>query len=47
MEEDKTGYQKREIQKRIIVETETSSVNISINIIFGIIAIVGKKVLKE
>jgi hypothetical protein len=33
MEEDEIGFQKRDIQKRIIVETEISLVNTSIKII--------------
>jgi hypothetical protein len=33
MEKDEIGFQKRDIQKRIIVETEISSVNTSIKII--------------
>jgi hypothetical protein len=33
---DEIGFRKRDIQKRIIVETEISSVNINIKIIYGI-----------
>jgi hypothetical protein len=33
MEEDEIGFQKRDIQKKTIVETEISSVNTSIKII--------------
>jgi len=47
MDGDKIGFGKGEIQKRIIVETEISSVNASIEIIVGIIAIIVKKVLRE
>lgn len=43
MYEDETGYQKGEIQKRKIVETEIFSVDERITIISGIIAIMGKK----
>ena len=42
MYEDKSGYQKGEIQKRKIVETEILSVNERIKIISGIIAIMKK-----
>jgi transposase len=41
--EDETGYQKGEIQKRKIVETEIFSVDERITIISGILAIMGKK----
>ena len=41
--EDETGYQKGEIQKRNIVETEIFSVDERIKIISGIIAIMGKE----
>ena len=41
MYEDETGYQKGEIQKRKIVETEIFSVDEHIKIISGIIAIMG------
>lgn len=44
---DEIGFGKGEIQKRIIVENEISSVNTSIEIIVGIIAIIEKKVLGE
>jgi transposase len=43
MYEDETGYQKGEIQKRKIVETEIFSVDERIKIISGIIAIMGKE----
>ncbi len=43
MYEDETGYEKGEIQKRKIVETEIFSVDERIKIISGIIAIMGKK----
>jgi transposase len=43
MYEDKSGYQKREIQKRKIVETEIFSVDKRIKIISGIIAIMEKE----
>jgi transposase len=43
MYEDGTGYQKGEIQKRKIVEIEPFSIDESIKIISGIIAIVRKK----
>jgi len=43
MYEDETGYQKVEIQKRKIVETEIFSVDERTTIISGIIAIIGKK----
>jgi transposase len=41
--EDETGYQKGEIQKRKIIETEMFSVDERIKIISGIIAIMGKE----
>jgi transposase len=41
--EDETGYQKGEINKRKIVETEVFSVDERIKIISGIIAIMGKE----
>jgi|GEM_PF-5306796 hypothetical protein len=44
---DEIGFGKGEIQKRIIVEIEISSVNTSIETIVGIIAIIKKKVLRE
>ena len=43
MYEDETGYQKGEIQKKKIVETEPFSVDERIKIISGIIAIMGKE----
>jgi len=43
MYEDETGYQKRKIQKRKIVDTEIFSVDERIKIISGIIAIMGKE----
>ena len=43
MYEDETGYEKGEIQRRKIVETETFSVDERIIIISGIIAIMGKE----
>ena len=43
MYEDETGYEKGEVQKRKIVETETFSVDERITIISGIIAIIGNK----
>jgi len=43
MYEDETGYQKGEIQKKKIVETESFSVDERIKIISGIIAIMGKE----
>ncbi|HWR24729.1 MAG TPA: IS110 family transposase [Methanosarcina sp.] len=43
MYEDETGYEKGEVQKRKIVETETFSVDERITIISGIIAIMGNK----
>jgi transposase len=43
MYEDETGYQKGEIQKRKVVETEIFSVDERIKIISGIIAIMGKE----
>jgi transposase len=43
MYEDETGYQKGEIQKRKIIETEIFSVDERIKIISGIFAIMGKK----
>ncbi len=43
MDEDETGYQKGEIQKRKIIETEIFSVDELIKIISGIFAIMGKK----
>ena len=43
MYEDETGYQKGEIQKRKIFETEIFSVDERIKIISGIFAIMGKK----
>jgi transposase len=43
MYEDETGYQKGEIQKRKIVETEIFSVDERIKIISGIIAIIRKE----
>ena len=42
MYEDETGYQKGQIQKRKIVETEIFSVDERIKIISGIIAVMGK-----
>ena len=42
MYEDETGYQKGQIQKRKIVETEIFSVDKRIKIISGIIAVMGK-----
>jgi hypothetical protein len=44
---DEIGFGKGEIQKKIIVEIEISSVNTSIETIVGIIAIIEKKVLRE
>ena len=41
--EDETGYQKGEVQKRKIVETEVFSVDERIKIISGIIAVMGKE----
>ena len=46
MYEDETGYQKGEIQKRKIVETEIFSVDERIKIISGIFAIVEKEGLE-
>ena len=43
MYEDETGYQKREIKKRKIVETEMFSVDERIKIISGIFAIMEKE----
>jgi len=43
MYEDETGYQKGEVQKRKIVETEIFSVDERITIISGIFAIMGKE----
>ncbi len=43
MDEDETGYQKGEIQKRKIIETEIFSVDERIKIISEIFAIMGKK----
>ncbi len=43
MHEDETGYQKGEIQKKKIVETESFSVDERIKIIGGIISIMGKE----
>jgi len=43
MYEDETGYQKGEVNKRKIVETEIFSVDKRIKIISGIIAIMGKE----
>jgi transposase len=43
MYKDETGYQKGEIQKRKIIETEVFSVDERIKIISGIFAIMGKK----
>ena len=43
MYEDETGYEKGEIQKRKIVETEVLSVDERIKIISGIFAIIGKE----
>jgi transposase len=43
MYEDETGYQKGEIQKRKIVETEIFSVDERIKIISGILVIMGKQ----
>jgi hypothetical protein len=43
MYEDETGYQKGEIQKRKIVETDIFSIDESIKIISGVIAIMGKE----
>lgn len=43
MYQDETGYEKGEIQKRKIVGTENVSVDESIRIISGIIAVVGKE----
>ncbi|AKB52234.1 Mobile element protein [Methanosarcina barkeri str. Wiesmoor] len=41
--EDETGYEKREVKTRTIVETEKFSVDERITIISGIIAIMGKR----
>ncbi|PAV10987.1 transposase [Methanosarcina spelaei] len=43
MYQDETGYQKGEVHKRKIVETEIFSVDERIKIISGIIAVMGKK----
>jgi transposase len=43
MYEDETGYQKGAIQKRKIVETDIFSIDESIKIISGVIAIIGKE----
>jgi transposase len=43
MYEDETGYEKGEIQKRKIVETEIFTVDERITIISGLIAIMGKE----
>jgi hypothetical protein len=43
MYEDETGYEKGEVQKRKIVETDTFSIDERITIISGIIAIIGNK----
>ena len=43
MYEDETGYEKGEVKKRKIVETEMFSVDEHITIISGIIAIMGNK----
>jgi len=43
MYEDETGYEKGEVKKRKIVETEIFSVDERITIISGIIAMMGKK----
>ncbi len=43
MYEDETGYEKGEVQKRKIVETEIFSVDERISIISGIFAIMGKE----
>jgi transposase len=43
MYEDETGYEKGEIQKRKIVETETFTVDERITIISGLMAIMGKE----
>jgi hypothetical protein len=43
MYKDETGYEKGEVKKRKIVETEIFSVDERITIISGIIAIMGKK----
>ena len=43
MYEDETGYQKGQIQKRKIVETEIFSVDERIKIISEIIAVMGKE----
>lgn len=43
MYQDETGYQKGEVHKRKIVETEIFSVDERIKIISGIIAIMEKK----
>ncbi len=43
MYEDETGYEKGDVKKRKIVETEIFSVDERITIISGIIAIMGKK----
>ena len=47
MYEDETGYQKVEVQKRKIVETEIFAVDERIKIISGIIAIMGKEDLES
>jgi hypothetical protein len=43
MYEDETGYEKGEIQKRKIIETDVFSVDERIRIISGIFAIMGKE----
>ena len=43
MYEDETGYEKGEVQKRKIIETEIFSVDERIKIISGIVAIMGNK----
>jgi len=43
MYEDETGYEKGEVKKRKIVETEIFSVDERIKIFSGIFAIMGKK----
>jgi transposase len=43
MYEDEIGYEKGEVQKRKIVETDTFSVDERITIISGIIAIIGNE----
>ena len=43
MYKDETGYEKGEVKKRKIVETETFSVDERISIISEIIAIIGKE----